>query len=492
MRIPGGVTWRGFARLALPILGCLCFAMLAQGENVDLSTVPTRQSVQLTIYNGEDLTFVRDIRKVTFHKGINPLQFSWAGTRIDPTSVQLRFVTNPDKLEVVDTTFPHAKPHMLYWNVASEVDGEVTLEISYFTSGIRWAADYQVYANEAETAANVEGFVRVQNDSGEEYENAEVRLVVGSINLVEKLEQLLGQGIDKDEVDWKAEGGKRDYSKSRGLNRAIRLAEKSGEMEIEMLAADLGVVEQRAKAVVKEALSEYFLYTIEGTETIPAGWSKRLRSLEAVEVPIEVQYRFRPQEYGDQMVRLYVFRNDEASKLGTTPMPDGVYRVFRDNGRDGLAFVVTQSMRYVPIGDKVELNLGHDPRVIHELVKRRIWRDNLWLQLNGSETLIELGKQVKVVQENATLAGWDDHEVLLERVRNYSGKPIRVEIRRTLPGHVAVRSKLDPKLHDFQTVEFTATVASAAKVELAYEVRRKQGVNSKQNNVTLESAEVTP
>ena len=33
-------------------------------------------------------------------------------------------VTDPDKLDVLDTTFPHDKPQMLYWNVQSELDGE--------------------------------------------------------------------------------------------------------------------------------------------------------------------------------------------------------------------------------------------------------------------------------------------------------------------------------------------------------------------------------
>ena len=32
------------------------------------------------------------------------------------------------------------------------------------------------------------------------------------------------------------------------------------------------------KQIIKEGLSEYFIYTIEGTETIPNGWSKQLRS----------------------------------------------------------------------------------------------------------------------------------------------------------------------------------------------------------------------
>ena len=92
-------------------------ASVAQAENVDLSTVPARQGVQLTIYNSEDLTLVRETRKVSFKPGANPLQFSWANTLIDPTSVQLRFLTHPDKLDLLDTTFPHDKPQMLYWNV---------------------------------------------------------------------------------------------------------------------------------------------------------------------------------------------------------------------------------------------------------------------------------------------------------------------------------------------------------------------------------------
>ena len=35
-----------------------------------------------------------------------------------------------------------------------------------------------------------DGFVRISNNSGEEYEDAQVRLVVGTINLVEKIAQL--------------------------------------------------------------------------------------------------------------------------------------------------------------------------------------------------------------------------------------------------------------------------------------------------------------
>src|SRR5512146_1835376 len=145
---------------------CLVFAPLvrtASAENVDLSTVPSRSSVQLTIYNSEDITLVRETRAVTFKKGVNPLQFSWANTLIDPTSVELKFLTSADKLDLLDTTFPHDKPQMLYWNVKSDFDGEATIEITYFTSGITWSADYQLVADRDEKQVNFEGFVRVCN-----------------------------------------------------------------------------------------------------------------------------------------------------------------------------------------------------------------------------------------------------------------------------------------------------------------------------------------
>src|SRR6187401_1828290 len=165
-------------------------AVTARAENIDLSTVPSRDTVQLTIYNSEDITLVRETRKVTFKKGANPLQFSWANTLIDPTSVELKVVTQADKLEVLDTTFPPDKPQVLSWNVQREIDGEATIQLTYFTRGITWSADYIAIADAAENNVKLEGFVRIHNNSGEEYEDAQVQLVVGTINLVEKIAQL--------------------------------------------------------------------------------------------------------------------------------------------------------------------------------------------------------------------------------------------------------------------------------------------------------------
>src|SRR4029079_13958434 len=105
--------YREFAHLAAVAGLLLATASAATPRNVDLSPVPARDSVQLTIYNSEDLTLVRETRTVTFKPGSNLLQFSWANTLIDPTSVQLRFLTKAEQLDVADTTFPHDKPQQL-------------------------------------------------------------------------------------------------------------------------------------------------------------------------------------------------------------------------------------------------------------------------------------------------------------------------------------------------------------------------------------------
>src|SRR6266487_2029672 len=131
-------TFSAVVRLTeqMKFLLCLSFlivsiAHIAVAKNVDLSTVPKRNTVELTIYNSEDLTLVRETRTVTFKKGANPLQFSWANTLIDPSSVELKFLSDAEKLVVEDTTFPHDKPQMLYWNVRSDFDGDANIEITY-------------------------------------------------------------------------------------------------------------------------------------------------------------------------------------------------------------------------------------------------------------------------------------------------------------------------------------------------------------------------
>ena len=457
--------------------------MLAVATNIDLSTVPNRDTVELTIYNSEDLTLVRETRGLSFSPGVNRLQFSWSNTLIDPTSVEIRFPQAAEKLRLVDTTFPHDKPEMLYWNINSELDGEATVEISYFTSGLTWNADYVVVANAPESHSRIEGFIKVHNRSGEEYTRARVRVVVGTINLVEKIAELARVPLTEVPHLQPVQRG------ALRLQAAKRMMTAESAGRAAPARAD-SATSARPKAIIKEGLSEYFIFSIEGTETIPNGWSKRLRSFEASQVPIEVRYRYRLAEYGDRLVRLYITKNDEAAGLGSTPLPGGEVRVFRDSGSDSLAYQAAQTIKYIPVGDKLVLNLGVDPNVGFERELLRSWRDEIWLKLPKANRFYRMRDRVTVVERDAKIAGWNAHALFSQRIRNFTGREILVDIRRTIAGDATFASRLSAQRHDFQSVDFKAEVGPGVTRDLLYEVVIKQGHNAKQRRLELESRDI--
>jgi len=440
--------------LAVAAIAVLMAATGAYARNVDLATVPPRESVQLTIYNSEDLTLVRETRSLSLKKGVNHIQYSWANTLIDPTSVEIRPLEKEDQIEVLDTTYPGDKPQHCIWNIESKMEGQVRFQVTYFTSGLSWSADYVVITDPAEKEMSFDGYVQVYNNSGEEYEGAQVRLVVGVVNLVEKIQDLARRG---------------------GLQMGLTvgnalLADRKTKGAVMMDALERAEKKDapgRAPEIIKEGLSEYFIYTIEGTQTIQNGWSKRMLSLRARQVKFDILYRVRPHQYGPKPIRFFLLKNDEEHKLGTTPLPDGVVRTFRDNGRDGLCFLGQQSNKYVPIKEDIELNVGVDDEVVWEWTDMGSTREKFAFDYNPPQVV-----------------GWDETHGVKEEIRNYKAKPIRVELRHQIPGDVELEAE-GAKLHDFQTMEFTLDVGARTKMPWHYAYTLHQGRNAKQNRIRL-------
>ncbi len=202
-----------------------------------------------------------------------------------------------------------------------------------------------------------------------------------------------------------------------------------------------------------------------------------------------VEYRYRPREYGEALTRLYLLRNDRDSHLGGTPLPDGRVRVFRADAEGGLHYLATQNLAYVPIGDRIELNLGADPAVLFKEVKERVYRDQFWLQIKGGTLYRKLGEEGLKLDVDSQVAGWDEHTVYRQEIRNYSTQPIRVQIRRAYDGDVLFRSRLNPTLHDFQTVQVERVVAAGEKAALEYEVVARMGYSQKQSRVEVQAGD---
>jgi hypothetical protein len=437
-------------------------------KNVDLVTLPARDSVQLTIYNSEDLTLVKETRYVTLKKGVNKLQFSWANTLIDPTSVTFRALEHKDDVELLDTVFPGQKPQHLIWNVESKFEGQVKVEVTYFTSGLTWSMDYVAITDPDETKLHFRGYVRVFNNSGEEYENANVRLIVGTINLVEKIAELAKRrGIPVPQAGAAPE-------KYKELREA---AAKDGFARAEGSAAPAN----KPAEIVKEGLSEYFLFSVSGEETISNGWSKRMQAVEARDVPFDIVYRMRAYQYGPRPVRFFIWRNDAEHKLGESPLPDGQVNLYRqlsppaaggDGPIDGLAFLARQQIRYVPIKAEIEINLGPDDLVVYET--QRMGTERLNFHFHAIS-----GPPHEVVD------GWDEQTNWVDTIRNYRTKPIKFELSRQWDGDVNYDSEVATTLFDYRTTETTFDIGKRGKTQYPATVTVHFGANASQQRVKL-------
>jgi hypothetical protein len=398
----------------------------------ELVTLPKRDTVQLTIYNSVDLTLVRETRELTFKQGNNRLQFSWANTLIDPTSVEFNALTQADKIEVLDTSYPAESNQMLIWTISAEEAVSAKVEISYFTSGISWGAEYHGMLSGDERSMKLTAYVSVTNRSGEEYENATVRLVVGSINLVEEI-AALGGGARQERM-------KDAYGKMREADAA----------------------ENRKKDIVKEGLSEYYIYTVEGQETIPNQWSKRLESFVQEGVPLRTVYTWDARKYGAQLVKLLVFKNDEVHKLGREPLPAGIVRLYRDAGQGRLGFVGQVVSDYIPKNDEVKVNAGADPELQLKSKRLSFKKENLTFGWSGNRQY---------------LAGWDTVEGFELELKNFRKRDVDFEINVVLSGDFDFDSETASSKIDFQTQRFSLNLKAGDSRKVAYTVRTRNGSN---------------
>jgi hypothetical protein len=479
--IRSGIYMKMKSSAILMLLLLNLFPMNLIAKNIDLSTLPSRDSVQLTIYNSEDLTLVRETRKISIKKGQNRLQFSWANTRIDPTSVQIEFLSQTEAIQLTNTLFPHEKPQMLYWNLKSSVETLATVEISYFTSGISWQADYSGILNQSGNTMALDSFVTVSNLSGEDYDNAEVRLVIGKINLVEKVNELVEKANrSKNEVY------KKKKSRRQKVARAMMSKEAGAYQAVVSDYLVMGDVEEE-KVIEKDSLSEYTIFSIEGTETIPNLWSKRLRSGFSEAITLETVYRYRPREYGEILARILIFKNNKESALGEAPLAAGKIQIYQKNREGSLTYIAGLPLKYTSVGEKIELNTGADPEIIFNLVNLKVWRDNIWMHYRKGNVYRRIEDGHIKVDHNSTVSGWDEHNVFVQHLRNFTGKPVKVELRRVIYGDALIKSQLNIKKYDFQTVEFNTVLKVGEKKELLYETLLKKGRNAKQNRVSLKN-----
>ena len=387
--------------MRLLALGPILLLLLLSGRAtaaVGLVTIPERETVRMTIYNSVDLTLVQEARTLVLKKGRNRIQYQWAGTLIDTTSLELRALESQSDIEIVDVVYPPSSPATLIWELESAVEGPVRFEISYFTSGVTWSADYVLRASAEESTGELEGWVAVDNRSGEDYPHAEVRLVVGTINLVERIRDLAtGQEMDR----------------QRSLNRAEVVdarAVLSESLPAAAAPAVAGAFKAKRPEVLSLRLADYHIFTIGGVQAVTNGATTRFLAIVTKKaMDLEVMYRvpFR----SDTADKLYRFIDDAEHQLPEGPLPDGMWHVFRviDPATGALSFSGSARHAYVSPGEKVELELGVDPAIVVKQVHEAYSQSDHHYDPKGR------------------LDGWIDHDRWRFKLVNTKAIPVSLE-----------------------------------------------------------------
>jgi len=386
----------------------------APASAIELVTLPRRDKVQLTIYNSADLTLVRERRNLTLKKGWNWLQFMWANTLIDPTSLSLEPLAQADKIDIQQLVFP-ARP-------------------------------------EDEETMRLQGYVRVTNNSGEDYENAQTRLIVGKVHILDEIAELARR-----QYPYGRPGGPIRLDMQAPPPEDRRMGRQAG-----VWMAKMAATAREPKKIEKEGLSEYFLYTIEGTETIPTGWSKRLLSFDVDEVPVVNLYKYEEERYGTFVVRFLSFKNDKEHELGDTPIPGGVLKVYRNAGDEGhLSYTGQSSFKYIPVDEDVELNLGAVANVVVEQKLMDFQTENYRFDRRGD------------------VSGWDEVRTFKIEIKNTRDIDVKVEIKRNFnTSYWDLKNGLnggDFEKVDLDTVKFTLVLEPRSAKTFGYVLRTYHG-----------------
>lgn len=161
----------------LVMLAALAAGILVAHARVKLAALPERARVVVSLTN-PDATLVEEERIVTLQKGVNKVDFSWRDVNIDASSIQIRMLGHPDKVVVLNTSYP-PNENALVWEVSSPEALEERVRISYLLQGFARDVIYKAVAKPDETALTFRDELRLRNDSGEDLTEAEFSVGYG-------------------------------------------------------------------------------------------------------------------------------------------------------------------------------------------------------------------------------------------------------------------------------------------------------------------------
>ncbi|MCW8929929.1 MAG: hypothetical protein OQL19_06810 [Gammaproteobacteria bacterium] len=158
----------------------LCsFSISNAYARIKLITLPVREHVEIQLEN-ENTTIIEEERIVPLRKGQNDIDFSWHNTSIKPETIVFRVIDEtttktPEesslKVNVLSVSYP-PNESALTWKVSASQNGSARVRITYAITGLDRSYHYIARANSDETKMQMMQYIKVNNQSGESYLDA--------------------------------------------------------------------------------------------------------------------------------------------------------------------------------------------------------------------------------------------------------------------------------------------------------------------------------
>ena len=285
----------------------------------------------------------------------------------------------PERLELTRVPAELLGKPRLAVKLAAGPAGPRTVKVSYLAHGFAWSSDYVAHLNERSDAMSLAGWATLTNSTGAAFEQAEVQLVAGRLNILAAEEG--GSAADPARRAASIEATSQVAMLRECFAAEIPQVLREAPREVLLDALRRREVAQEsmfsavalaAPVAVREELGDYQLYRLPWRTDLNARQTKQVLFLDEPEIRIERFYGLRlasltePLPEDVAIPNLVVrFENTQSQGLGE-PLPGGVVRAFESyGGREVFAGEAEIADR--PVGLPVELVLGRALNVMLEV-----------------------------------------------------------------------------------------------------------------------------
>lgn len=429
----------------------------------------------LTVYN-QNFALVREIREVTLDKGRQIIRLENIPSNINPTSIQLKSLTDPDSISILEQYYEYeplnfslllskylnkeiriiTKNNNLYQGYLSSYSGNQIILVKDKETG-------PVYVIDVSDISAVE-FSKLPE--GLTTKPTLVFYIESKVSGAHKIElNYLTQCINWS-TDYVASISKeQDYL---SLNGWITISNKSGtsynSASLKLIAGEIEQEEKMFREVEmlktttvpsmpqfeEREFFEYHIYNLERKVTLENNQTKQISLLNVQEIPVKklfiydgALYRsyyydnWRNQGYNDKVSVYLELENKDEYGLGI-PLPKGKIRVYMADQDGTLEFIGEDSIDHTPKDERIRLSLGNafdlvgERKIVeHKKISNTVYQDTYEITLkNHKEEPVE----VKVIERQ-----WGEWEVLKSNFEYTKTNAYMIEFNVEVPANDEVK-----------------------------------------------------